>query len=69
MTSMVHIRESDINDDDRQPVDGSWAFVGLVKWAMEILSGEGVGLFYCEREEQDLIVCFDTVSGTCNTVQ
>lgn len=71
MTSMVYVRESDIDDDFRQPVDGSWQFVGLIKMAMEMLSGEGDGLFYCERdlERHELIVCFDEVSGSCTEVQ
>ena len=71
MTSMVYVKESDIADDDRQPVDGSWEFVGLPRRAMEMLSREGDGLFYCERdlEHHELIVCFDEVSGSCTEVQ
>lgn len=69
--SRIYIEEADIADDCRQPVDGSWEFVGLVKWAMKILSREGAGLFYCERniERAELIVCFDEVSGACATAQ
>ena len=66
---MVHIYDRDIVDDYPKPVDGSWRFVGLVRLAMEILSRQGEGLFYCEPEEQDLIVCCDTVSEACTTVQ
>lgn len=69
MTSMVYVRESDIDDDFRQPVDGSWEFVGLPRRAMEMLSREGTGLFYCEREGRDFVVCFDEVSGSCTEVQ
>ena len=70
MTSRLYVLERDIADDP-QPVDGSWEFLGLVKWAMEILSREGAGLFYCERDirARELVVCFDTVSGACATAQ
>jgi len=64
MISRLYILERDINDDP-QPAAGSWEFLGLVHWAMEILSREGAGLFYCERdlERHELIVCFDELSG------
>ena len=65
---MLHILETDL-DDDLDPVDGSWEFVGLVKWAMEILSAEGPGVFYCERDDIYLIVCLNGVLGSCITVQ
>jgi hypothetical protein len=65
---MLHILERDL-DDDSDPVDGSWEFVGLVKWAMEILSDEGPGVFYCERDDTYLIVCLNGVLGSCITVQ
>lgn len=68
MIAMLHILESDL-DDDPDPVDGSWEFVGLVKWAMEILSAEGPGAFYCERDDTYLIVCLNGVLGSCITVQ
>jgi hypothetical protein len=68
MISMLHILETDL-DDDLDPVDGSWEFVGLVKWAMEILSTEGPGFFYCERDGTYLIVCLDGALGPCITVQ
>jgi hypothetical protein len=41
----------------------------LVKWAMEILSTEGPGFFYCERDGTYLIVCLDGALGSCITVQ
>lgn len=63
MTSMVYVSQSDIADDIPQPADGSWEFVGLPRRAMEMLSAEGAGLFYCEREGRDFVVCFDEVSG------
>lgn len=71
MTSMVHVYDRDIADDYPKPVDGSWEFVGLIRLAMEMLSREGAGLFYCERdiERAELIVCFDTVLGACTEVQ
>ncbi len=68
MIAMLHILERDL-DDDSDPVDGSWEFVGLVKWAMEILSAEGPGVFYCERDDTYLIVCLNGVLGSCITVQ
>jgi hypothetical protein len=64
VTSRLYVLERDIADDP-QPAAGSWEFLGLVKWAMEILSREGTGLFYCERDirARELVVCFEKNAG------
>lgn len=69
MIGRLYIDERDF-DDDPKPADGSWAFVGLVRWAMEILGADGPGAFYCERdiERAELIICLDGSPGPCVTV-
>jgi len=64
VTSRLYVLERDIADDP-QPAAGSWEFLGLVKWAMEILSKEGAGLFYCERDIRagEVVVCFEKNAG------